>query len=150
KIRSAGEEIVENLRVSLEHPTFESVRVDLTGGLDARLLFTALAQLQDYKEKIHIHTADVAGSPHDLVISRALTRETGFNYDTLPRETRPIASTTSLLENISYNLGSYYGIRPESRRSRLRNTLRINGFYGEACARPYFARLVFGRDSEQL
>src|SRR5699024_1729239 len=105
KIRSAGEEIVENLRVSLEHPTFESVRVDLTGGLDARLLFTALAQLQDYKEKIHIHTADVAGSPHDLVISLALTRETGFNYDTLPRETRPIASTTSLLENISYNLG---------------------------------------------
>lgn len=150
KIRSAGEEIVDNLKVALDHPTFESVRVDLTGGLDARLLFTALARLQEYKEKVHIHTADVAGSPHDLDISLALTRETGFDYDTLPRESQPIASTTSLLENISYNLGTYFGIRSESRRSHLPNTLRVNGFYGEACARPYFARLIFGRDTERL
>lgn len=150
QIKAAGEEIVSNLRVSLEHPAFDNIRVDVTGGLDARLLFTALARHQDFRDKIHIHTADVAGSPHDLEISLALTREAGFNYDTLPRETNPVSLSTSLLENISYNLGSYYGIRAESRRSRLPNTLRINGFYGEACARPYFARLIFGKDSEHL
>lgn len=150
KIQSAGEEIVDNLKIALEHPTFDSVRVDLTGGLDARLLFTALASLQNYSEKVHIHTADVAGSPHDLDISLALTRDTGFNYDTLPRGSKRVSSTTSLLENISYNLGSYYGIRSETRRSHLSNTLRINGFYGEVSARPYFARLIFGRGSEHL
>lgn len=150
EIRSAGDEIVDNLKVALDHTAFSHVRVDLTGGLDARLLFTALSRLQSYEHKVHIHTADVAGSPHDLNISLALTKQAGFNYDTIPRETMPVSSIASVLENISYNLGSYYGIRPESRRSRLPDTLRINGFYGEVSARPYFARLIFGRETEHL
>lgn len=149
-IAIAADEIVSNLKVVLDHPSFDNVRVDLTGGLDARLLFAALSHLGSHADRIGIHTADVPGSPHDLGISLALTRETEFGYDTCAKEMFDVSATSSMAENQSYNLGTYFGIRPERVRSRLDRVLRINGFYGEITARPYFARLIYGRASENL
>lgn len=150
RVNRAAEEIVDNLRVAIAHPSYRSVRVDVTGGMDARLVFAALSYLNPPRNRVSIHTADVPGSPFDLSISLALTSRTGFEYDTLPRETERLSSATSLLENLSYNLGIYFGVRPEVARTVLPDTLRINGFYGEISARPYFARQVFGRHLEQL
>src|SRR5699024_1205965 len=84
-VERASEEIVSNLRVALTHPRFESVRVDLTGGMDARLIFAALTHLTEFNAKVGVHTADVPSSPNDLKISLALTRNYPFGYDEIPR-----------------------------------------------------------------
>lgn len=150
RVNDAADEIVDNLRVAVTHRQSDAVRVDLTGGMDARLVIAALSKLPEYRDRVHIHTADVAGSPHDLRISLALTRMIGLEYDTLTRTTHSMVASESLKESLSYNLGSYFGVRPETSRSRLGRTLRINGFYGEVSARPYFARSVFGTPAASL
>lgn len=150
RIQRAASEITDNLRAAIDHPDFDAVRVDLTGGMDARLVFAALSHLEDRGDRVHIHTSDVKGSPLDLSISLALTKLGSWRYDTLKRTIRQISSRQSTLENCSINLGSYFGIRPEQHRSSLGGTLRVNGFYGEISARPYFARMVFGTPMANL
>lgn len=149
-LQAGCEEMIRNLRLALEHPVFERVRLDVTGGLDSRMLFAALAQLPEFAGQVELHTADFPTSPHDLPISLRLSRDTGFRYDTGRRETYDVDSDTSLLENVSLNLGTYFGIRGETTRTRLPGTLCVNGFYGEVSARPYFARLVYGQPTESL
>jgi len=143
-------EIEHNLRVALEHPGFSRVRVDVTGGLDSRTLVTALSRMPEHADHVELHTADFATSPHDLPISLRLSRSMPFRYDTGERATYDIDADTALLENISYHLGTYFGIRTDGSRTRLPGTLCINGFFGEASMRPYFARLLFGRHEEHL
>lgn len=150
QLNKAADEIVDNLRIAIDHPQFDAVRVDLTGGMDARLVFAALSRLDPNRDRVQIHTADVSGSPSDLPISLALTSKAGFEYDSLPRKTSPIASIDSTLENLSFHMGSYFGLRPETARTRLPRTLRVNGFYGEISARPYFARQIFGKPAEAM
>lgn len=143
-------EIVRNLRGALKHPSFDRVRIDVTGGLDSRMLFAALSHLTEFADRTELHTADFNTSPYDLPISLQLSRHTPFRYDTGRRETYDLDADQSLLENISLNLGAYFGIRAEITRTRLPGTLGVNGFYGEVSARPYFARLIYGTDSESL
>src|SRR5699024_4065530 len=133
-VERASEEIVSNLRVALTHPRFEAVRVDLTGGMDARLIFAALTHLTEFNAKVGLQTSYVPSSPDDLKISLALTRNYPFGYDEIPRVVRDQSMPESVLPAQSMNLGAYYGIRPERVRSKLQNTLRINGFYGEVTA----------------
>lgn len=147
-IRAAAAEVIDNLRIVLEHPRFDHVRVDLTGGMDARIIFAALTHLTDYRDKISIHTADSAATPEDLGISLMLTKACEFQYDVVPRVISPERLSDSLQQIQSIHLGGYYGHKPKSSVQEMPRTLRTNGFYGEITARPYYARLLFGRPLE--
>lgn len=148
-IAAGSSEIERNLRLALEHPNFSRIRVDLTGGLDSRTLTAALSRMP-HLDHVELHTADFASSPNDLPISLRMSRSLPFPYDTGERAIYDIDADTVLLENISMHLGTYYGLRAEGTRTRLPGTLCINGFFGEAAMRPYFARLLFGKDEETL
>lgn len=141
-------EIENNLRLALEHPDFSRIRLDVTGGLDSRTLTAALSRMPAHLDHVELHTADFASSPHDLPISLRLSRDMPFPYDTGERTTYDVDADTVLLENVSMHLGTYFGIRAEGARTRLPGTLCINGFFGEASMRPYFARLLYGKDEE--
>lgn len=150
RVATAANEIVSNLEIALKHPRFKHVRVDLTAGLDARLVFGALSRLPHYAEKVRIHTADVSASPEDLPISLALTNNTVWKYDDIPRTTEYLDRQASQAVRASFDLGAYYGRNPVASQSMLDETLRISGFYGEIAARPYYARILFGRVNEEV
>lgn len=143
-VEAGAEDIIDNLRVALQHPLFDHVRVDLTGGLDARMIAAALSRLPNQTSQVSINTADTAASPLDLPISLRLTRELELPYDSSPRTSIRVDPQVAQLEMSSIHLGAYFGLRPEVSRVAMPGTLRINGFYGEICARPYFARLIYG------
>lgn len=143
-VEQGADEIVDNLRLALEHPEFERVRIDFTGGLDARMIAAALSRIPGHTSRVEINTTHTESSPLDLPISLRLTRELGLDYDSAARIVSEMDSRNSLLESLSVNLGGYFGLNTETSRTTLPRTLRINGFFGEICARPYFARLVFG------
>ncbi|WP_157973808.1 hypothetical protein [Desertihabitans aurantiacus] len=147
-VQAAAEEIKDNLRIALMHPRFSFVRVDVTGGMDARMVIGALSHFRQFEDKIHIHTADNPATPEDLPLSLALLRKSPFQYDSIPRRRRTVSLADSFLDIISVQLGTYYGLQPLATREQLPDTLRINGFYGEVCGRPYYARLRFGRPEE--
>ncbi|MEG2267435.1 MAG: hypothetical protein RSC68_24290, partial [Acinetobacter sp.] len=139
-VHESKNEIIDNLAIVLKHDKFKFMRVDLTGGMDARMVFAALTNLEEYSDQIHIHTADMPGSPQDLQISLALTERFNFEYDTIPRLTEETGLIDTFNEILSLDLGTYYGRKPTKAISKLTETIRINGFYGEICARPYYAR----------
>lgn len=147
-VQDSKEEIIDNLKVVLKHPRFKAVRVDVTGGMDARMVFAALSQLPEYRNKVHIHTADMQGSPEDLQISLALTELYDFKYDEISRTSRAVGLWDTFLGLLSLDLGTYYGRKPVSAVSKLDDTIRVNGFYGEICARPYYARSLFDKNYE--
>ncbi|MDJ1465805.1 hypothetical protein [Nitratireductor sp. GZWM139] len=143
-VRLAAEEIIDNLRVALESKRFEYVRVDVTAGLDARMVVGALSHFPQYRDRIRLHTADVINSPRDLEVSLALSEIIGFEYDDIARTYTRCLLEDSLIDLISLDLDTYFGRRPVSVQAKLNDSLRISGFYGEICARPYYARLLFG------
>lgn len=150
RITSAANEITNNLEIALEHTRFKAVRVDLTAGLDARAVFCALSRLRQYAPKVRIHTADVPASPLDLPISLALTSSGPWAYDDIPRRFEWVRKERSHEEILSLDLGTYYGRTSANAYAHLDETLRISGFYGEIAARPYYARLLFGRVSDDI
>lgn len=149
-VHESRNEIIDNLAIVLKHHKFKQMRVDLTGGMDARMVFAALTNLDEYSDQIHIHTADMPGSPQDLQISLALTDRFDFKYDTIPRLTEETGLSDTFNEILSLDLGTYYGRKPAKAISRLTETIRINGFYGEICARPYYARSLSNQGYDGL
>lgn len=150
RLRSAAEEITDNLKIALEHERFRSVRVDVTAGLDARMVFGALSRLPEFASKVRIHTADVAASPQDLPISLALTASGPWTYDDIPRTHEGVRQEISHEELTSLDLGTYYGHRPVNAHAHLDDTLRVSGFYGKVTARPYYARSLFGKVADDI
>ncbi|MFC1610887.1 hypothetical protein ACFL6C_08005 [Myxococcota bacterium] len=145
-IGRAAVEITDNLKVALEHPAFDYARIDLSGGLDARLVFAALTNLPEYRRKIHIHTANMKTEPQDLPVSAALTNLYGYQYDTIPSFIEPTSKREVLADTISLHLGSYYLWGGLEQKAKMPKTIRIPGYFGEICARPYYARNLMDSD----
>lgn len=52
-LKKAADEVVDNLRIALEHPAFDKFVMHLTGGMDTRTVFCALSRLPErYREKV--------------------------------------------------------------------------------------------------
>lgn len=52
-LKRAADEIVDNLRIALEHPAFDKFILHLTGGMDSRTVLCALSRLPDrYRNKV--------------------------------------------------------------------------------------------------
>lgn len=145
-LKEATDEIKTNIREALVIHDYENVRIDVTSGLDARAIISAASHFKNYSSKIHIHTADVASSPLDLKCSLALTSSTNFQYDTIARTREYLSIYKNYEKLISHDLCGYYSRRPSNLNTRLPSTLRITGFYGEICARPYYSRILFDKN----
>ena len=154
-LKKASEEIKRNVRAGLESPEFKYVTVDLSGGLDSRLVYGALTAIKrEDTKKVRIISNDVAGS-HDLQIATEINSIYGFEYDDLPAkiQTIPFEEADSIAR--SFYLGTYYSYFPFSTKIIGNNTLNINGACGEILARPYLARKYFDKiaidvDAESL
>lgn len=150
-LEEGKKEIIENTRLILSDNRFETVIADLTGGLDSRLVYGALGNLDAYRHKIVLHSdgseaaADETNS--DLSIALKVNCINGYEYNNV--RTKYIWKEIEKAENEMISLdtlnGYYY---PHSfTKMMLTGTnaipvFELNGFYGEICCRPYYARTL--------
>lgn len=146
-ISQARDEIVHNMQMVFESSDFEAVVVDLSGGMDSRLLYAACTQIPQalVRRKIQINCQH-APSPSavrggDLEV--ALEVNSIWNYPTVSNNyperrwvniSSEAAPGTISINKISRNFGThknYNHITPRHVDQYCLNVARVSGFIGE-------------------
>lgn len=142
----AKEEILENVEMVLSRPEFDTVLIDLSGGMDSRMVYAAVTNFPEYKHKVKIASNRIPGNPAELTIATTLANMWGYAYNDLQEfvEKVPLAQMANRLH--SNYLGCYYSYNlVDSKRQYLR-AIRLSGMYGEIIARPYYTRSYLGTE----
>jgi len=137
-------EILSNVKSILQHASFDNIIVDLSGGMDSRLVFCAITHFPEFADKISINSQYSEIDFDDLAVAQEVSSFYSYKFDSLPREKFLLEGSNLVDSNWSYNLGVSYSYSPIVQGMRIPKTARINGFYGEICARPYYARRMMG------
>lgn len=142
-------EIIENTEIVLADTRYEKVIVDLTGGLDSRLVYGAISNLDNYRNKIVIHAdgrdASINEENSDLSIAVKVNCIKEYDYNTVYESQlwRDIDIVENEMVSQSVLSGYYY---PHSYLKMVISKIdfvpafELNGFYGEICCRPYYTR----------
>lgn len=145
-MKLAAQEVEDNVEAALKHPRFSKVILDLSGGMDSRAVFCAATRIQNFGDKVKINSQNVPSEPLDLEVALSLASMYECEYDDLPTERKAIPGSTLWDQSWSYNLGNYYSYVPVSLSARVKSAIRLVGFYGEICARPYYSRSYLSGD----
>lgn len=140
-LKKAADEIMENIQTVYQSDKFKNIMVDVTGGTDSRIVFSAVTNVNDKEHKIIIHTADDKRT-NDLSVAVPLNNLYGFPYDTIPEmiEVNGWEEGHEILRSL--NIGTYYYIARYIGRRDAENTVRFMGGGGEAIARPYYSKYL--------
>lgn len=136
----AKEEIIDNLKVTLEHPDFDYVRIDLTGGTDSRIVYGAATNLPaSLTKKIRIRSEK--HKEEDFKIANAINNLYKFPYDDLPVEYCAGDNEKELFAQNpnSCNLGIYFIGWNVRKIQRIADTIHISGGVGEVCMKPFWS-----------
>ncbi|MBD5489480.1 MAG: hypothetical protein HDR13_11925 [Lachnospiraceae bacterium] len=133
------EEVIDNLKISLEHKGFDFVRMDLTGGMDSRLLYGAATRLpQSLTKKLYIRTEK--NREKDFEIANTINTIYGFQYDDLPVSmfAEGITAENRLPQSpLSADMGGYYSGWIPRVVQRIDHALHLTGGAGEIVGRPF-------------
>ncbi|MGI6003923.1 MAG: hypothetical protein ACOX88_00700 [Christensenellales bacterium] len=148
QLRVAKDELIDNMQIALKYPGYKRYKVDLSGGIDSRLVFAALTNMLEFKDMIYIHTLDLPNYPLDLTVALALNSMYNFQYDTIPSFNEPI-SFRKLYNDI---ISSYLGINQQPTPSQSyicdEQTIKLPGFLGVLVCRPHMYTKFKGTPEE--
>lgn len=140
-VAQGAAEIIESTQAALNQNRFNNFIVDLSGGLDSRMVFAALTNTEHKKSSIYINSKESKTEPRDHIIACAINNIYNYNYDTLPTQSIQNELKLPWADHWSYYLINYFSYSPSiSKRRHEKDTLRLVGFYGEIVARPYYTR----------
>lgn len=141
----AKNEILNQVGSALNDARFEHVMLDLTGGLDSRLIYAAATNYNRdvLKKKVRIVSNPVAGS-RDLPIATKINGIYGLEYDDLPQVRKMLSIEEADQMMRSFYMGTYFSFNPYQFMLQDYKNLSLNGACGEILARPYIARKYFG------
>ncbi|MBR1634283.1 MAG: hypothetical protein IJ682_04375 [Lachnospiraceae bacterium] len=151
-IKKAGAEVKENILAAFDHTMFDKYVFELSGGLDSRVVFSALTNLDSEKMKVFIDS-----NPLKDEYSVAMRLNEFYQYPLLrtkqdlktwtksakKEEKRKNGSRLMEKQPISAMLieGNWsYEEESIEKQYQDMHIMRVTGFYGEACFRPYYAR----------
>jgi len=134
----AKDEIIANIRATLEHPYFNYVLCDLSGGFDSRMVLASALNLpHNLTQKIRINSNPKMSE--DFNIAVAITNACGFKWDNIPREIScegfGISDGEMHKAQQSYNLGTYYMPHNKPNFEKKVNTIQLTGGCGEVMVR---------------
>jgi len=137
-INEAAEELKDNARVVLEYNGFDKILVDVTGGLDSRLVLAVLTHFPEYKDKIVVNTLKNKDRINDFnvalkVLSKYPLSFSGYCFDKTSKK------EIKHLDKVSISLGLTSGIVTGYSFPLIR-MCGLTGFFGEISARPYYIR----------
>lgn len=144
-LSQAAADIVDNVRVAIEHPRFEHVVVELSAGLDSRIIYSALTNLPR-SDRVRIATRK---NPEETTAA-AINNIYNFRWDDLPRTySYPASSGASELPMSSHSVfmdGYYIDPMFRARQSYKDPVLLLSGHGGEAFSRVMSVSGYFARD----
>ncbi len=145
-LNQAKQEILHNFACIAESERFESIVIDVSGGMDSRLVFCAATNFPQYREKITLNSQETRGAPDELNIALAINSCYGYSYNEAA-ETILVPPPHGLINDLtSYYLGTYYSYNFPQTKTARNNAIRLTGFGGEIAVRPYFSRLHFNTE----
>ncbi|QEV99027.1 hypothetical protein F6J84_02115 [Microbacterium caowuchunii] len=148
ELEQAKKDVIDNVRIALAHPRFENVIVELSAGLDTRIIYSALTNLPT-SDKVRIATR--RGSEERT--AAAINNLYAFPWDDLPKTSSfPESQTLGGLPATSHSVfmdGYYIEAMFKLRTNYDRPTLILTGHGGEAFSRVmsiegYYARNYSG------
>lgn len=134
---TAKDELVENCECILRH-NHDDVIVDLSGGLDSRMVYSAMTNIEFSNNKIKIFSKETSNNS-DLKIALAINSLYNYAYD--------ISNYNNFFLNLknaneicrSFYMGTYFSYSILTSKKYYQN-IRCIGAYGEVLARPYVSR----------
>lgn len=138
-LHEAAEELIDNARVALESSHFENYIVDVTGGLDSRLVLCTLLKLPQFQDKIIPHTAFGERYENDSSVAIKLLSRTPFHFK------KAMVSVESERDVDAEAMSCMLGTSPEYSTfpTPYKDTLCFPGFCGGTVGRPYYSAHYF-------
>lgn len=135
-LKQSKNELIDNIKVALNTNIYSTIRMDLTGGLDSRLVYAAVTNTANNK-KVVVHTGNYTRTGMiDVEIATKVNSIGKLPYDNLSIN---LEAEDAEMSTHSYYLGTYYDYDSCSVRARLPDgVLRLVGGFGEFF-RPYFS-----------
>ena len=139
QLLSAREELMENAATVLNDPRFEKIDLDLTGGLDSRLVYSIMTNLNFDRDRVKVNTYPTPGS-HDLDVATQINALYSFQYNDFPQTLELLSYRDGDIRCRSMSLGLYYSYGTLNTVSNESNYCHLIGACGEVMARPYVGR----------
>jgi len=138
-------EITSNLDSAVSDSRNEHVLIDLSGGLDSRVVFAAFESMRPTVDTSAclVNSRDTPGS-RDLEVALSLVGDQLVRWNDSPELREWLQPEVSDQISRSHYLGTYYSHNLWLSRVLDDKTVVLNGACGEVLARPYLARNLFG------
>jgi|GEM_PF-2823794 len=137
------DDIIANVRAALEHPGFDYVRCDLTGGMDSRLVLAAVSNLpRSLSQRICINSGK--NLVNDFKVANAIVNAFRLRWDDAPREVscngigKNGGAERMYQSKDSCNLGTYCMFSNRRSFITLKKTIKLTGGCGEAMFRDFY------------
>lgn len=148
KIKEAKNELLLFTEAIFKDNRFKNTVVDLSGGLDSRMMYGLITNLPINKNCVFINSKDIQGSD-DLPIATKINSIYKYPYNNLEEKLEYLKLKDADALNRSYYMGTYFS------KSLINNVLKDNnvqqllGACGEIIARPYISRKYIGTNLEK-
>lgn len=151
-LKKGKEEILANTKAALTSDQYDEILLELTGGLDSRVSYSAVTNF-DVRKKLFVSTIkDQKNNSNQMDIEVATKINSVYHFPWDNRSKTIKINDSDYMQNKFDScilLGGYYSpleyflsnynVLIESVEGQER-TLCLNSFYGEICCRPYFTR----------
>jgi len=141
-LQGVKNEIISNVKCCIHNSVRNNITVDLSGGYDSRLVFSAITNLADGK-KIKVRT-EAYPNMQDFSIATTIADDFDFEYDYeltqkfTGKKEMPYSLEEILNIDDSTQLGTYFGFADVlNSKGSSHNYLELWGTIGEAVTRPY-------------
>ena len=152
------EDLISNMQVLLEHPKFDKVVIELSGGLDSRIILAAAMNLpEDLRRKIRI--TSYSSEVKSYLIASGIVNAYGLSWDDSEVKKEAVKSDLKKFlpqSPISHNLGNYWLSGSRERNAYLQkyesvcSTIYTTGIMGEVLYRPFYTWYNYERDIDRF
>lgn len=141
-IKEGINDIITQLEVLVSDERFRNVIVDLSGGLDSRIVYSALTNME-HNKNVKIFAKDQGG---DLPIALQINNIYGYEYDDVPNDIKILSLKDADMIERSFFIGQYYSHNLLNAYTYSK-AIRCVGAMGEAIYRTVYSRLINSSNS---
>lgn len=137
-LQTGAEEMLDNMKIALEYPNADKFKIDLSGGLDSRMIYALITNFPKYRSKVYIHTLDLPYAPKDLPIALEMNSIYGYPYCTIGINSRPVSKRKTYQKLMSaYFCTNQQNMPVATETSFKEKFLDMPGLLGEMIFRPH-------------
>lgn len=144
----AKQELINYSKAIFKESRFSNIVVDLSGGLDSRMMYGIITNIPESKNRVYINSKDTPGS-NDLLIATQLNSIYKYPYNILSEDIKYIELKEADALNRSYYMGTYFSKSLINNLAINKNVQQLLGACGEIIARPYISRKYMGTNVER-